>query len=330
MKGLLEVNEKGVCTTVQDKGRIAYQKDGLSESGVMDRYAWDIGNILVGNQRYAASIEMTMHGGEYFFKEDCVIAITGADLSPLLDGKPVAQWTSILVEKGQTLRFPKCCNGLRSYLAIRGGIDVPVFLGSKSTHLAAGLGGYNGSTLQKGDILYKGQDESGKCNDLKVWSGIKTKLKYIPKYDSLNLLRAIAGPEIHAFKKESIENFWSNTYTMTPQMNRMGNRLKGVPLKHKNSADIISDTVTAGTVQVPGNGLPIILLAERQTVGGYTRIAVLSSVDIGLAAQMKSGQSFVFQQISIEDSIRLYRRREYFLHRLNEERHDLANIRTIT
>ncbi|MDQ0338253.1 antagonist of KipI [Caldalkalibacillus uzonensis] len=306
---LFEVIKPGLFTTVQDLGRTGFQQYGMVVSGAMDPFAIQVANLLVGNRRDEAALEMTLSGPELRLLNDAVLAICGADLSPSLDGRKVPLWKSFLAKAGQTLSFGPPQQGARAYLAASGGIEVPLVMGSKSTYVKGAVGGFHGRPLDKGDILDGRKPPQAK----QKLAGRGLMTEDIPVYQERQTIRVILGPEQAVFTEESIETFLAESYQITSQADRMGYRLAGPKLCHRSGADIISDAVALGTVQVPAGGEPIILMADRQTTGGYTRIANVISVDIPVLAQMLPGQNIRFQAISIQEAHQLYRERERFL-----------------
>ncbi|WP_188623191.1 biotin-dependent carboxyltransferase family protein [Caldalkalibacillus thermarum] len=306
---MFEVIKPGLYTTVQDLGRAGFQQYGMVASGAMDPFAIQVANLLVGNRRNEAALEITLVGPELRLLNDVVLAICGADLSPSLDGHQVPLWKSFLAKAGQTLSFAAPKQGARAYLAASGGIDVPLVMGSKSTYTKGKVGGLKGRPLAKGDVINGGEAPQAK----EKLAGRGLVKSDIPVYHNNQRIRVILGPEQSAFTEESIETFLTKSYQITNQADRMGYRLAGPKLRHKSGADIISDAVALGTIQVPSSGEPIILMADRQTTGGYTRIANVISVDIPFIAQMRPGDKVRFQAVSVEEAHRLYRERERFL-----------------
>jgi len=287
---IFEVVQPGPLTTVQDLGRTGYQQYGVPTSGALDDYAYRLGNLLVGNDEGAASLEITLFGCQLRALQDSPIAITGADLAPAVNGNPAPAWESLLIKRGQLLSFSQLRKGCRAYLAVAGGLNVPEVMKSASTCVRAGIGGLNGRPLRKGDVLKaKAADTSAKAARIPA--------KYIPAYSNDLALRVILGPQDDYFTDKGISTFLNSEYTVSAQADRMGYRLEGPVIQHRTGADIVSDGIPLGAIQVPGDGLPIILLADRQTTGGYTKIATIISVDIPKVAQAKPGDSIKFQQV---------------------------------
>ena len=289
---LFKVIKPGLQTTVQDMGRYGFQRFGVSPSGAMDTYSLQIANLLVGNRLGEAALEATLIGPKLEALSNVSIAICGGNLSPMIDGQDVMMWKSIKIKAGQLLTFGKCKEGGRVIISIAGGIDVPIVLGSKSTFLNGGFGGYEGRALNEGDILFG--------------TPITRKNRFvhrdlIPKYEKNSKVRVILGPHLNHFRPEAITTFLNDEYTITSQSNRMGYQLSGAKLEHQSGADIISDAIPLGGIQVPASGQPIILMAERQTTGGYARIGTVISADIPLLAQAMPGARIQFVKVALED-----------------------------
>jgi biotin-dependent carboxylase-like uncharacterized protein len=295
---VFEVVNPGMLTTVQDLGRNGYQKYGLAVSGSVDHYAHRVANILVSNPQNAAVLEITLFGLKLVALESTVIAITGGDLYPTVNNQPVATWSSIKINKGDEIQFKGCKSGCRAYLAVAGGIDVPLFFGSRSTDVVGKFGGVEGRGLEKGDLLH--------AREAKVpIAKIKRRTlppSLIPDYSTHVDARVILGPQDDAFESDAIDTFLSSTYTVTKEMDRMACRLDGPKLEHQTSADIDSEGLFLGSIQVPKNGLPIVFLTGRQSVGGYTKIGGVISVDLSRLAQVKQGNTISFHQVTMDEA----------------------------
>lgn len=291
-----EVIQPGPLTTIQDLGRFGYQQYGVPPSGALDNYAFRIGNLLAGNEETAASLEITLFGCQLRALQDTAIAVTGADLGAALNDNPIPRWQSVPVHRGDIISFPRLRSGCRAYLAVAGGIDVPKVMSSAATHTRAGIGGLEGRALRKGDIL-----RTAKATP--TAAGARVPPEYIPVYGDQIGLRVILGPQDNCFTEDGIRTFLQSAYTVSAQADRMGYRLEGPRIQHKLKADIISDGIPLGAVQVPGDGLPIILLADRQTTGGYTKIATVLSVDIPKLAQAKPGDQVSFRQVTEDEAL---------------------------
>lgn len=287
------IHKSGALSTIQDGGRLGYQAFGVPVSGAMDLRSLHQANLLVDNDINEACLEVTLTGPEIEFNASTYIALVGADMTALLNWRPAKMYETIMVETGDTLRFGELVSGVRLYIALNGGFDIPKIMGSKSTCLKGTFGGFKGRALIAGDRI-------NYSLPIKVDQKLITADEQFINIDNTKTVRFIAGPESHQFDNDSLAKFISSTYTISHECDRMGIRLNGTVLKHKGSADIISSPVSCGTVQIPGNGKPIILMADAQTTGGYTRIAQIISADIPLLAQMKPGDRLKFTEVSLD------------------------------
>jgi len=302
----LEVISPGLLTTVQDGGRWGYGKFGVPPSGALDPFSLRVGNLLVGNQEGEAALEITLMGPEFLALEDVVIALTGADLQPLLNGDPLRMWTAHRIKKGDVIAFKGLRGGCRAYLAIGGGIDLPSIMGSKSTNLLARFGGIDGRPLKRGDVIHSRSPHLY----LKM-AGRSFPRGHIPSYPGEALLRVIFGPQGDEFPQEARERLLTSPYKVSAHSDRTGIRLKGPPLHRKEGVaeSIISEGVVPGAIQVPGDAHPIILLRETVT-GGYRKIATVITADLPLAGQLKPGDTVRFQEASLEEAHRALREME--------------------
>ena len=308
---MIEVIESGIFTTVQDMGRYGYQRYGVPVSGALDQFALRVANLLVGNSEGDAGLEMTFIGPRLRFLADTVIAVAGGDLGPLLDGQAISCWKSIAVPQGSILSFTGPQDGIRSYLAVAGGIDAPAVLGSRSTYTRSSMGGLEGRALVPGDKL----SVSARKNMPQV-TGRSLATHHIPAYGNSHVLRVVPGPQDDAFSKRGIATFLSSTYTVTPMFDRMGYRLEGPTIEHKRGADIVSDGTPFGAVQVTGEGLPIVLLADRGTTGGYTKISTVISVDLAGIAQAQTDDTVTFRSVSLKEAHQALTRQERVIQEL--------------
>jgi biotin-dependent carboxylase-like uncharacterized protein len=295
MKEIFKVLFPGAFTTIQDLGRFGYQAFGVPVSGCLDRYAHTAANILVGNPDTAATLEMTILGPRLEVLRSCRIAIAGGDLQPVLNGSPLPQWCSVEVSAGDLLSFKGVKTGCRAYLAVEGGFDVPLMMGSRSTYPRGGIGGIDGRPLQAGDIL--------RAADGRATAGKAVPEAFIPPYPRDITCRVIPGPQSDFF--ENVETFYASPYEVTAKADRMGYRLKGPVLTFKPSApkSIISEAIVPGTIQIPADGQPIVLMGE-QTVGGYAKIGVVTTPDRWRLAQLRPGDKVRFERIDIETAQR--------------------------
>ncbi|MGE5619479.1 MAG: biotin-dependent carboxyltransferase family protein [Sphingomonadaceae bacterium] len=303
MSVFLEVLEPGLLTTVQDLGRVGYQRWGIPTAGAMDPFALKAANALVGNPPAAACLEITLQGPRIRFTEGCAIAVTGGDLGARLDGWELELWRRRLVSPGSVLDFTGRRSGARAYLAVSGGIGVEPWLGSRSTYLMASVGGLEGRALRAGDVL-----PVGPATLTLARPSIPPERR--PPYGGEPTVRVVLGPHSDRFTQEGIEAFLSGSYQVTPSSNRMGYRLEGPRIAHTRGPDLISCGIPFGGIQVPGSGQPIILMADHQTAGGYTMIATVIQADIPLVAQVLPGEKLRFKAVGLEEARQSLRRLE--------------------
>jgi biotin-dependent carboxylase-like uncharacterized protein len=284
-------------SSIQDQGRVGYRAFGMPVSGVMDRYAATMANILAGNERDAAVVEMTLRGGRFSFPREAFVAICGAEMLAKLNGKKIRNWSGFYVPAGSDLAFGYAPAGCRSYLAFSGGILVPQVMGSRSTYLRAGVGGYDGRALRVGDVLEIGRVAAlpFRLNELAHAA--------VPVYGNDLRLRVILGPQDDLFTNDAVATFLNSTYTVSPRNDRMGYLLEGEALAHKSGPDIVSDALCPGAIQVPGSGMPIVMMADCQTTGGYAKIATVIGPDLAKLAQAKTGDKVSFVACSDADAI---------------------------
>jgi antagonist of KipI len=294
----IRVVRPGLLTTVQDLGRFGFRRFGMPVGGAMDTVALRLANRLVGNPDQAAALEMTLKGPELVFDTDAVIALTGADLTPLINHEPVPLWTALEVARGSALSWDERRSGARAYLAVAGGIDVPLVLGSRSTHIASRTGGFAGRALARGDTIVGGPPASDPCRLI----GCAIPMNARPSYSQAPVLRVVLGPQMDCFANEAVETLVRGQYIVTPQSDRMGYRLNGPPLVHEGSPEIVSDATPQGSVQVPASQQPILLMADCQTTGGYPKIAVVISADLPLAAQLLPEDTVRFSLIEVREA----------------------------
>ncbi|RAL26759.1 biotin-dependent carboxyltransferase family protein [Thermoflavimicrobium daqui] len=314
------VKHPGLFTTVQDQGRHGYQKFGVVVGGAMDLFAFRMSNLLVGNDQGEAGLEVTLRGPELEFLADTVIAICGGDLSPMLDSKHVPMWRPIYIRKGCVLHFGAIQTGCRAYIAIAGGIDVNHVLGSVSTYTRANLGGFKGRALQKGDILplkepfytiekYRQQFNLIKDSSVSI-SKFSLNHKVLPPYRNNPCVRFVRGRQYDDFSSEAKRRLVTSSYRVSSKSDRMGYRLEGPALMLQEPKEMISETILFGTIQVPPDGQPIILMADRQTTGGYPKIAQVIFVDLPILAQVKPGETLTLQEVSLQVAEQLYLKQE--------------------
>ncbi|WP_125153157.1 5-oxoprolinase/urea amidolyase family protein [Clostridium rectalis] len=308
----IKVIKGGLLTTIQDRGRIGYQKFGMPVAGAMDEFSLRIGNILLKNKEFEGALEITMIGAELMFNVNTAIAITGADLSPKINNKEVDMWKVLRVNIGDVLSFGKIKSGSRSYICFLGGIDVTEVMGSKSTYIKANVGGLNGKALKAEDELnlLKNNIDLDKVVDRNI------KDEFKPIYSNNINVRVVMGPQEDYFSDSGIETLLSSEYEITNEADRMGYRLMGKKIEHVKGADIVSDGIVLGAVQVPAHGMPIIMMADRQTTGGYAKIATVISQDISLLAQGKSKDKIKFIRVSLQEAANLLKEYENRIERI--------------
>jgi len=300
----LEALEGGFLTTVQDLGRYGYERFGVPVAGAMDPFALHAANILAGNDPGEAVLEITLVGPTLRATESYLVAVAGADLSPRVNGREIPMWTAVFVRKGWSIEFGGQKTGCRAYLAVAGGIDVPLVIGSKSTYLRGGFGGFEGRALKEGDLIPIGQP----AFHLPSLAGREFPTDCIPKYTDAPEVHVVLGPQDDYFTEKGIATFLSSEYKIGSTSDRMGYRLQGPEIAHKGQADIISDGIPLGSVQVPADRQPIVMMADHQTTGGYPKIATVISADISLLAQCMPGASTVtFKAITVEEAQARYR-----------------------
>lgn len=303
----LEILQPGMLTTVQDTGRYGYQRFGMPVAGAMDGFALRAANRLVGNADRAAGLEITALGPQIRLLDDVCVAIAGAAVAPLLDGEAVPMWQPVMAPAGSLLAFQAPRDGLRAYLAVAGGVAVPAVMGSRSTYIKAGIGGHEGRALAAGDVLSAYEAAGAVSAHRRMPDG------GIPTYGGKAELRVVLGPQNAAFTRQGIRTFLTAEYAVSIHSDRMGYRLEGPAIEHMDGADIISDGAPMGAVQVPGDGKPIILLADRGTTGGYTKIAAVISADLDKVAQAMPGGAIAFRAVSLDEARAALREREAIL-----------------
>lgn len=304
---MLKIIKGGLQTTVQDLGRVGFQKYGVIVSGAMDPFAHRMANLLVGNAEHEVTLEIAMVGPVIEFQEDAFISLCGGDLSPEIDGLPAKMWRILSVNKGSILKFGAPRNGCRTYLAIAGGISVPLIMDSRSTYLRAGIGGFEGRALKAGDELKtvplspELAAALSKAADQEVeWQIPAT------RYFTEPIVRILRGRQFHLFNEDSQKRIFTDAFSVSSDSDRMGYRLQGIRLSLAQPKELISEAVAFGSIQVPSDGNPIVLLADRQTTGGYPKIGQVASVDLPLIAQLKPGDRIRFKEISLEEAQKIY------------------------
>ncbi|MET3575003.1 biotin-dependent carboxyltransferase family protein [Bhargavaea ullalensis] len=310
---MIKVEQPGLQTSVQDLGRPGFQQYGVVAGGAMDTVSLRIANMLAGNAPDCAAIEAAISGPALLFEEDRLIAMAGADLSAEIGGMRVPMCRPVAVRKGSVLRFGRPVSGCRVYIAVAGGIDVPKVMGSRSTYMKAGIGGYRGRLLQKGDrlpagtpsgaaasitvrLLAEGAGNPFSATDWSVAEECCTSLKREA------VVRMMRGPQWDWFDEASRERFFGEVFTVSSESDRMGYRLKGPSLQLSEPRELLSEAVVPGSVQVPSGGSPILLMADRQTTGGYPKIGQAATVDLPAIAQLPPGARLRFQEVSVAEA----------------------------
>lgn len=291
----------GPMTTVQDEGRFGLMNAGFSPNGAMDARSMHIANILVGNVHGDAVLEMTMMGASVTFDCNTVIALTGADMAPTLDGVEIPMYRAVAVHAGSVLALGMARSGMCGYLAVAGGFDLPYVMGSFSTNLKVHVGGFEGRKLKNGDVI------ALRSAMEPIFVGKRATVNP-DSYDSEVTVRVVLGPQDDYFTEDGKRTFLGTAYTVTDKSDRMGVRLDGEKIESKNGVDILSDGIATGSVQIPASGTPIIMMADRQTTGGYAKIATVISADLPLIAQAKPGTKIRFAAVSQQDAAKLYKK----------------------
>ncbi|MDR3075681.1 MAG: biotin-dependent carboxyltransferase family protein [Synergistaceae bacterium] len=312
------VIKPGMLTLVQDLGRWGHQFRGLTVSAPMDQFSLRMGNVMLGNDENDAALEITMPGLEIIFHDERCVALTGADMAMNINGAPAASWTAHHLAPGSRLAITGLPpgGGCRAYLCVSGGIDVPLVMGSRSTFTRGKIGGYKGRALAAGDAVEL-------LDPKPLWrgaAGFACPPGLRPATHGNEPLHTIDGPQIDAFTQKGIDTFYGETYAITNEADRMGYRLDGPKIEHKKGADIVSDGIAHGAVQVPGEGKPIVLMSDRQTTGGYTKIAVVSTWSVAQLAQKMPGETVRFHRVTEKEAAGYLIKFENSLRLLDEAR----------
>jgi len=302
---MIRILDPGPQTTVQDLGRVGQLRYGIPPSGPMDVRSFVIANRLVGNADGAAGLEATLIGPRFTVEAACAVAVTGAETPVTINGHDAEPWTTLALSPGDTVRVAAARAGVRVYVAFSGGLDVPPVLGSRATYLRGRLGGLEGRSLKRDDGL--------PLLPAPIPARRRLAPAELPAFETETEVRVVLGPQADRFTAEGLAAFLDGPYEMLPQSDRMGARLKGPRIAHARGHDIISDGIALGSIQVPGDGQPIVLLVDRQSTGGYTKIATVGSFDIGRLGQVKPGQQVRFRAVDVAEAHRLRRAWETLL-----------------
>jgi antagonist of KipI len=301
------IEKSGLMTTVQDFGRLGYRKIGMPVSGPMDPFAFRLANLLLQNDENCPGLEITLQGPVLHFTADTEIAICGADLTPSINDQIVMNNKPLPVQKGDVLRFGMAGSGMRAYIAFKNGINIPKQLGSTSTNTRAGIGGVEGRALKAGDQLdlFPSHYQYRKSN----WGLSPSLFTYMEQRE----VRVLRSTQWESFKKSAQEDFLSGMFTILPESDRMGYRLKGPNLELSELNELLTEGIAMGTIQVPSNGQPIILMADSQPTGGYPKIANVITADLPVIAQLKPNQKISFREVSLEEAHLALKDAESFL-----------------
>lgn len=323
----ISVLKPGLLTTVQDSGRYGYEKSGIVVSGAMDIYDMKLANIAVGNNESEGVLEATMIGPSLKIDKGELISITGADISPVINKEKVPMGRPVYIKEDSILEFGQIISGCRVYIAVCGGFEIKPVMGSVSTYLRGALGGVEGRALKKGDILnIKSKTIIGENLIKKLMNRSKDIYEnskfcaphwYIKNYadygndkSKSNVIRVFEDMQYKNFSRKSLDEFWNSEFVIDSKSDRMGYRLKGPEISMEEKIEMISGEVSFGTIQIPPDGNPIILLADRATAGGYPKIAHVCDYDIQKLVQMKPGEKIKFEKIDIKEAERLYIERQ--------------------
>jgi antagonist of KipI len=308
------VTHGGFLTSVQDLGRPGFREFGVSAGGALDSFALRVANLLVGNDEAAAGLEITFGGLQLHFQDERIVAWCGGEFDVRVGPTALPAGHAALVHAGDELKFGRPEIGCRAWLAISGGIDVPIVLGSRSTDLRASFGGFEGRALRDGDVLPLVQKprSTPAATGISSWTAPHDWVSPAKREPILHFLR---GVDWERFNDVTIQHFMTESFAVLADSDRMGLRLDGPELKREDNADLISEAVAPGTIQVPPSGKPILLLGDCQTIGGYPKIAHVIAVDLVSAAQLRAGDRVRFSEVSLADAHHLLLERERELHR---------------
>ncbi len=325
---MIKVLNPGLSTTVQDLGRFGHYHIGLPPSGPMDTFSHSAANLLVGNDINAATLEMTYVGGQYEFSDPGVIAITGADMEPRLNRELIPMWESITVKPGDVLSFTLLKAGARCYLAIHGGVDVPLVMGSRSTYALCSIGGFQGRPLAVGDEIPWGNPAAQGSTPIKR----KMPSQWRPHYSTTSEVRVVVGLCSYKVTPDSLNEFFSTEWVVTPEANRVGYRHRGIHLNFversqpfgagSNPSNVVDLGYPIGSIQVPDGVEPIVLLKDAVTGGGYTTIGTVISPDLDIIGQSRTNSKIHFRRVELEQALearKTYQMRWQRLHTLLEE-----------
>jgi biotin-dependent carboxylase-like uncharacterized protein len=310
---MMRIDMPGIQTLVQDRGRDGCYSFGMPPAGALDQRSYRIGNMLVGNDPNAAGLEFAFMGPSIAFEVDALIAVTGAEIEVFIDGEPQLEWTALAVRVGQTLSFGLMSKGSRGYIAVRGGVDVPLQLGSRSTYLTAGYGGHEGRALVAGDVLPIGSMTLEGSEGIAAGRSVPEELR--PELASHLVLPVVEGLCSHRFTPESVELFFSSTFTVSHEANRTGYRFSGPSLEFvpreppfgagDDPSNVVSLGYPMGSIQIPGGAEPICLMRDVVTGGGYVTFGTVVSTELDRLAQLRTPNTVNFRRISFDEAKQL-------------------------
>jgi len=311
----LIVERAGFFSSVQDLGRVGFREFGVSTSGALDSFALRVANLLVGNEDGAAGLEITFGGLQLRFQDERIVAWCGGQFDVQIGSWPLLTGRVARLQAGDELKFGRAQIGCRCWLAVSGGLDVAPILGSRSTDLRANFGGLDGRAVRDGDILPLGPQPGSPFPATERISSWTAPHDWVSPAKRNPILRFIRGSDWAGFNDLTIQRFTNSEFTVLPDSDRMGVRFDGPELKRGDDVSLISEAVARGTIQVPPNGKPILLLGDCQTIGGYPKIAHVITFDLGVAAQVRAGDAIRFSEISLADAHQLAVERERELDR---------------
>jgi len=289
---IFQVLKPGFFTTVQDLGRFGYLRYGIPICGAMDSFSFIAANLLVRNHSNDAGLEMTLIGPELQALSETQIAITGGTISPRINERDVPMWQTLSVHEGDVVSFGRMESGCRAYLSIIGGVNVPLVMRSRSTYVRGGFGGTNGRQLKTGDAV-----EGFAASPFRTEHSMPEEL--VPRFTGNFRAHVVLGPQANMFTEKGINTLLDSQYKVTSEADRMGYRLEGPAIEHKGKADIVSDALLPGAIQVPKNGKPIVIMRDAQTTGGYPKIAVIVTPDVCMLGQARPNDTVEFSEISV-------------------------------
>ncbi|MET1177215.1 biotin-dependent carboxyltransferase family protein [Peribacillus simplex] len=321
---MIKVINPGLQTTVQDYGRIGFYEVGMPPSGAMDKYSFRASNFLVGNDENAAVLEITYMGPVLEFQQDVTVAIAGGEIPPKINDQYVPMWETLEVKAGDVLSFDFVKQGARVYLAVAGGIEVPLIMESRSTYTLCGIGGFEGRPLQAGDFL-----KIGNANQSKIAIGTRISDELIPVFSKTNIIRVVVGLCSYRLTEESKKRFFSIDWTVTTEANRVGYRFKGERLNFverqqpfgagSNPSNVVDLGYPIGSIQVPDGVEPIALLNDAVTGGGYATICTIISTDLDKMAQIKTNEKVRFVAIDINEALEARNEYKEKIHQMKKQ-----------